>query len=82
MKQPQKGDATGRPNARWLFLAHPDAKFFGGKRGLSTMREKEYGAGDLGEIFSFGFSSLTEKLRSGPQQSRGAPFFGAAERTP
>ena len=81
MKSQQKGEATGRPNARWSLLAHPDAKFFCGKRGLSTMREKEPGAGSRGEIFSFGFFSLTEKLRSGPQPSRARRFLARRERT-
>ena len=76
MKQRQKGDAMGRPNPRWLFLAHPDAKFFWGKRDISSQGEKEHG-----EIFSFGFSSLTEKLRSGPQQSRARRFLARRERT-
>jgi hypothetical protein len=82
MKKPKKGDATGRPNARSWLLAHPDAKFFCGKRGIGSLGEKEHGTESLGEIFSFSFFSLTEKVRSGPQQSRGAPFSGAAERTP
>jgi hypothetical protein len=82
MKSQKKGDATGRPNARSSLLAHPDAKFFCGKRGLGSRREKDQGAGTRGEIFSFCFSSLTEKLRSGPQQSRGAPFSGAAQAHP
>ena len=82
MKQQKKGDATGRPNARSLFLADPDAKFFCGKCGIGSLGEKEHGTESLGEIFSFCFFSLTEKVRSGPQQSRGAPFSGAAERTP
>ena len=68
----------GRANARSWFLTHPDAKFFCGKRDISSLGEKEHGAGSLGEIFSFSFFSLTEKVRSGPQQSRGAPFSGAA----
>jgi len=72
----------GRPNARWWFLAHPDAKFFCGKHDISSLGEKEHGAGSLGEIFSFSFFSLTEKMRSGPQQSRGAPFSGAARAHP
>jgi hypothetical protein len=82
MKQQKKGDATGRPHARSLFLAHPDAKFFCGKRDITSLGEKEHGAGSLGEIFSFSFFSLTEKMRSGPQQSRGAPFSGAARAHP
>jgi len=82
MKKQQKGDATGRPNARWWLLAHPDAKFFCGKCGLGSLGEKEHGTENLGEIFSFCFFSLPDKVRSGPQQSRGAPFSGAAERTP
>ena len=82
MKSQKKGDARGRRHARSPFLGHPDAKFFCGKRTLGNRREKEQGAGARGEIFSFCVSSLTEKLRSGPQQSRGTPFFGVAERTP
>ena len=58
MKKQQKGDATGRPNARWWLLAHPDAKFFCGKCGLGSLGEKEHGTENLGEIFSFCFSSL------------------------
>jgi hypothetical protein len=53
MKKQRKGDATGRPNARSSFLAHPDAKFFCGERGIGSLREKQHGAGSLGEIFSF-----------------------------
>jgi hypothetical protein len=45
------------------------------------MREKEHGAGSRGEIFSFGFFSLTEKLRSGPQPSRARRFLARRERT-
>jgi len=78
MKKQKKGDARGRPNARSSFLAHPDAKFFCGKRGIGSLGEKEHGTESLGEIFSFCFFSLIEKVRSGPQQSRGAPFSGAA----
>ena len=81
MKQPQKGDAMGRPNARRSFLAHPDAKFFGGKRDISSLGEKEHGARSRGEIFSFGFFSLTEKVRSSPQQSRARRFLARRERT-
>ena len=81
MKSQKRGDATGRPNARWSLLAHPDAKFFCGKRGLGSLGEKEHGAGSRGEIFSFGFFSLTEKLRSGPQQSRARRFLARRERT-
>ena len=78
MKKQKKGAARGRPNARSSFLAPPDAKFFCGKRGIGSLGEKEHGTESLGEIFSFSFFSLTEKMRSGPQQSRGAPFSGAA----
>ena len=81
MKQQQKGDAMGRPNPRSLFLAHPDVKFFCGKRGIGSLGEKEHGASSRGEIFSFGFSSLIEKLRSGPQPSRARRFLARRERT-
>jgi hypothetical protein len=82
MKKQKKGDARGRPNARSSFLAHPDAKFFCGKSGIGSLGEKEHGPGTLGEIFSFCFSSLAERGRSGPQQSRGAPFSGAGASAP
>ena len=81
MKQQQKGDATGRPNARSSLLAHPDAKFFCGKRDISSLGEKEHGTGSRGEIFSFGFFSLTETLRGGPQPSRARRFLARRERT-
>jgi hypothetical protein len=82
MKSQKKGDATGRPNARSSLLAHPDAKFFCGKRDLSSLGEKEHGTGSRGDIFSFGFFSLTEKVRSGSQQSRARRFLARRERTP
>ena len=81
MKSQKKGDARGRPNARSSLLAHPDAKFFYGKCGIGSLGEKEHGVGSLGEIFSFGFFSLTEKVRSGPQQSRARRFLARRERT-
>ena len=78
MKNHEEGGAMGRPSPRSLLLAHPGAKFFRGQRGLGTPRENDPCAGTPGENFSFGFSSLAEGVRSGPQQSRGAPFWGAA----
>jgi hypothetical protein len=72
----------GRPSPRSSLLAHPGAKFFCGQRGLVPPARKSPCEGTLSEIFSFGFSSLAKRGRSGPQQSRGAPFSGAASAYP
>jgi hypothetical protein len=49
MKQQNKGDATGRPNARSSFLAHPEAKC--GKCGIGSWGENEHGIESLGDFF-------------------------------
>ena len=75
MKSQKKGDATGRPNVRSSLLAHPGTKFFCGQRGLGTLLENDHGAGSLGEIFSFCFSSLAEQGRSEPAAVKGRAVF-------
>jgi hypothetical protein len=82
MKKQQKGDAMGRPNPRSSFLAHPDAKFFCGKRSIGSLGEKEPGAESRGEIFSFGFSSLTEKGAQRPAAVKGRAVFWRGESAP
>ena len=72
--KPTKG-AMGRPSWRASFLAHPDAKFFCEKRGLSSLGEKEHGAGSRGEIFSFGFFSLQKSCAAARSRQGRAVFW-------
>ena len=75
MKNKKRGDAMGRRSLRSSLLAHPDTKFFSGKRGIGTKPEKTTAREPGVEVFSFCFSSLAERGCSGPQRSRGAPFL-------
>lgn len=65
MKVDQRGDAMGRPSYRALFLSPPSARFLA----------------PTAKSFIFCFSSLAERVCSGPQRSRARRFLARRERT-